>query len=127
MASRRGLGQGLMAAGDWLGQYFQRQQNQQEVARREKENILLRNGLQDQDNSQKLIAEIVKGVLSKNPQTAAKFAGITLDNRDAAGPVSEEISKTKTPSDALTNQDVEQRYLNSGGRETLDSRNFSNG
>lgn len=125
MATRRGIGRGLQAAGAALGDYFQRQAQEDNIRRRqildderaaeqakhnqeamaERENII-----QKATTNRTLESEHFKN----NPVGLARRVNQPILPEDVAAPLSEEISKSKEPKDLMTLSDLMVRSKNRG-------------
>lgn len=134
MAYRRGLaaiGAGLSGFGDAFGSaLLKRALEEEDRKAREAEQEQLRQMTidaatrkEDQDSRNR----ITEKYYESNPLAAAEHLGQRRKLEDVSAPLATDISKADTPEKALTDEDVINRFLTTGGRMTLDSSNIGPG
>jgi hypothetical protein len=114
-----------MNAGAILGDYFQRQAQEESIKRRQ---------VADDERAAKAAAvardeasktRLRETFLSQNPSKLASEIGEQRPNQDVLAPIAAQVGKANSLSETPTDEDILSQFLSGGGRESLDSRNIT--
>lgn len=125
MALRRALAGGLRAAGLALADHYQNKQESDLALERQRQDDARQLAIQLELEKLRHKNSVRSEYLKSNHLAAAEELGVTRKNEDVAAPIAESIGKADSLEKAPTQEDISSQYKAGGGRETLDSRNFT--